>query len=73
MRGFLAPGPTPLEIISRLYGDIGKILRYLDVNEQLAGQGADISSVSPQDYAVQMKTELAKWPKVIAAAKIKPE
>lgn len=71
--GFLAPGPTPPEIINRLYGDIGKVLRYPDVNEQLAGLGADISGASPQEYAVLIKAELAKWPRVVAAAKIKPE
>ncbi len=71
--GFLAPGQTSPEIVNRLYGDIGKILRYPDVNEQLAGQGADISGASPQEYAAAMKTELAKWPKVVAAAKIRAE
>ncbi len=71
--GFLAPGQTPPEIVNRLYGDIGKILKLPDVNEQLAGQGADISGASPQDYAALMKVELAKWPKVVAAAKIKAE
>ena len=71
--GFLAPGQTSPEIVNRLYGDIGKILRYPDVNEQLAGQGADISGASPQEYGALIKAELAKWPKVVAAAKIKAE
>ena len=71
--GFSAPDATPPDIVNRLYGDIGRILRYPDVNEQLAGQGADISGAGPQEYGALMKAELAKWPKVIAAAKIKPE
>ncbi|HTD89218.1 MAG TPA: tripartite tricarboxylate transporter substrate binding protein, partial [Burkholderiales bacterium] len=61
------------EIINHLYGDIGKILRYPEVNDYLASQGADISGASPQEYGALMKAELAKWPKVVAAAKIKPE
>ena len=71
--GFLAPAQTPPEIINRLYGDIGKVLRYPDVNEHLAGQGADISGAGPQEYGALMRAELAKWPKVVAAAKIKAE
>ena len=71
--GFLAPAQTSPEIVNRLYGDIGRILRYPDVNEHLAGQGADISGASPQEYAALMRTEFAKWPKVVAAAKIKPD
>jgi tripartite-type tricarboxylate transporter receptor subunit TctC len=71
--GFSAPGATPPEIVNRLYGDIAKILRYPDVNEQLAGLGADISGAGPQEYGALMKAELAKWPKVVAAAKIKAE
>lgn len=69
----MAPAQTAPEIVNRLYGDIGRILRYPDVNEHLAGQGADISGASPQEYAALMKTELAKWPKVVAAAGIKAE
>ncbi len=71
--GFSAPGATPTDIVNRLYGDIGKILRYADVNEQLAGLGADISGAGPQEYGALMKAELAKWPKVIAAAKIRSD
>lgn len=71
--GFLAPAQTPPEIIHRLYGDIGKILKLPDVNEHLASQGADISGASPQEYGTRMRAELMKWPKVVAAAKIKAE
>ncbi len=71
--GFLAPAQTSPEIINRLYADIGKILKYPDVNEQLAGQGADISGAGPQEYAALIKAELLKWPKVVAAAKIKAD
>jgi tripartite-type tricarboxylate transporter receptor subunit TctC len=71
--GFSAPGQTPPDIVNRLYGDIGKVLRMPDINEQLAGLGADISGAGPQEYGAMMKAELAKWPKVVAAAKIKPE
>ena len=71
--GFVAPAQTPSEIVNRLYGYIGRILKYPDVNEQLASQGADISGVGPQEYGRLMRAELAKWPKVVAAAKIKGE
>ena len=71
--GFSAPGQTSPDIVNRLYSDIGKILRMPDVNEQLAGLGADISGAGPQEYGAMMKAELAKWPKVVAAAKIKPD
>jgi tripartite-type tricarboxylate transporter receptor subunit TctC len=71
--GFLAPAQTPPDIVNRLYGDIGRILKLPDVNEHLASQGADISGAHPQDYGARMRAELAKWPKVVAAAKIQAE
>ena len=71
--GFLAPAQTPADIINRLYSDIGKIIKYPDVNDQLAGQGANISGAGPQEYGRLMQLELAKWPKVVAAARIKAE
>ena len=71
--GFLAQGQTPPEIINRLNGDIGKILRIPEVNEQLTGLGAEISGAGPQEYGALIRAELAKWPKVVAAAKIKAD
>ena len=71
--GFLAPAQTPADIVNRLYNDIGKIIKYPDVNDQLAGQGANISGAGPQEYGRLMQLELAKWPKVVAAARIKAE
>ena len=71
--GFLAPAQTPADIVNRLYSDIGKIIKYPDVNDQLAGQGANISGAGPQEYGRLMQLELAKWPKVVAAARIKAE
>ena len=71
--GFLAQGQTPPEIINRLNGDIGKILRIPEVNEQLTGLGAEISGAGPQEYGALIRAELAKGPKVVAAAKIKAD
>ena len=71
--GFLAQGQTPPDIIHRLNGEIGKILRVPEVNEQLTGLGAEISGAGPQEYGAMIRAELAKWPKVVAAAKIKAD
>lgn len=71
--GFVAPAHTPADIVSRLYSDISKILKYPDVNEQLAGQGADISGAQPQEYGRLMRVELSRWAKLVATAGIKGE
>ena len=71
--GFVAPAHTPADILSRLYSDISKILKYPDVNEQLAGQGADISGAQPQEYGRLMRVELSRWAKLVATAGIKGE
>jgi tripartite-type tricarboxylate transporter receptor subunit TctC len=71
--GFLAQGQTPPDIINRLNADIGKVLRIPEVNEQLTGLGAEISGAGPQEYGALIRAELTKWPKVVAAAKIKAD
>jgi len=68
--GFLAPAQTAVDVTQKLYTEIGKILRVPEVNDHLASQGADISGASPSEYLALMKIELARWPKVVASAKI---
>ena len=44
-----------------------------DVKARLLAQGVDIISSSPQQFSAYLKSETAKWAKVIKDANVRPE
>jgi len=71
--GFLAPAGTPKFIIQKLNAEINAALKLPDVKAKLEAAGIDIQGGTPQDYANLIKSDLAKWSKVIKEAGIIPE
>jgi len=71
--GFLAPAGTPKAIITKLNAEINAALKLPDVKAKLEAAGIDIQGGTPQDYAALIKSDLAKWSKVIKEANIIPE
>jgi len=63
-----ATGGTPKPIIDRLNAEVVKILAMPDVQKQMAGQGAEPNPEKPEQLAAFMKTEAAKWAKVVKAS-----
>jgi tripartite-type tricarboxylate transporter receptor subunit TctC len=71
--GVLAPAGLPKPLTSRLHSEIVKALRAPELRKTLEAQSMDIVSNSPEQFAQQIKTELAKWQAVAQQAGIKPE
>lgn len=69
--GVLAPAGTPQPIISRLHEELGKTLAMTEVREALAKQGAEAGVSTPAAFAAYIRSELAKWAKVVQAADVK--
>ncbi|MBI3702809.1 MAG: tripartite tricarboxylate transporter substrate binding protein [Rhizobiales bacterium] len=59
--GFTVPAGTPREIVDRLNGEIGKVLAMPEIRQQLARQGIDAGSGTPEQFGVYMHDEFAKW------------
>jgi tripartite-type tricarboxylate transporter receptor subunit TctC len=71
--GLLVPGRTPPAIIGQLNGAAVKVLQSPALKEQFAGQGIEAASSSPAEFGTYLKSEVAKWGKVIKAGNIKVE
>ncbi len=71
--GLLAPAGTPRDIITRLHGATAKALQNPEVRQRLLNDGAEPVGSSPEEFAAYLRSETAKWAKVIQAAGIKPE
>jgi len=63
--GLLAPAGTSREIVSRVHGEVVRILRLPEVREQLTAQGADIVGNTPEQFAAWIRVEVGKWAEVI--------
>ena len=68
--GLFARSGTPREIVNRLSGEVVNILRLGDVGESLKQQGAEPSGNTPEEFTAMVKSEIAKWAKVVKASGI---
>jgi len=71
--GFFVPAKTPRPIINRLNKEFATALTLPDIKEFLFKQGLDAAPGTPEQFAKYMKSEYAKWTKVIQAAGLKPQ
>ena len=69
--GVVAPPRTPKPIIDKLGGEIIKIQGLPDFREKLADQGVEPFVNGPDKFAAFIKTESAKFAKIIKGANIK--
>jgi tripartite-type tricarboxylate transporter receptor subunit TctC len=71
--GFLAPAGTPKAIVAKLNAEINAALKLPDVRAKLEAAGIEIQGGTPQEYAAVIKSDLAKWGKVVKEAGIPAE
>jgi tripartite-type tricarboxylate transporter receptor subunit TctC len=71
--GVLVPAGVPRPIAAWIHTSVVRALRSEDVRERLRSDGAEPVGSSPSEFALFIRTEIAKWGKVIKAAKITAE
>jgi tripartite-type tricarboxylate transporter receptor subunit TctC len=71
--GILVPTGTPRPIIDRLHVELVKILKDPKVLERLINDGPVAIGNTPEEFTAFIRSEQAKWSKVIKAADIKIE
>lgn len=68
-----APAGTPQSIVSRLNEQVRKHMAQPDAKSVIDAQGLDADTGTSAELGALVKTELARWAKVIKLAGIKPE
>jgi tripartite-type tricarboxylate transporter receptor subunit TctC len=63
--GVLAPAGTPPEVVNKLNSEIVKIMQGADVKELMANLGAEPASGTPAQFASFLKTDVARWAKLV--------
>jgi len=71
--GIIAPAGTPRPVVARLNQEITAVLATPDFREQLMAAGADPAPNTPEQFAAYLKSEIAKWAKVIKLSGAKAE
>lgn len=68
--GLCAPAGVPKPILARINADVVKALGTPDVRQRFADIGLDAEPQTPGQFAALIKSETAKWAKVIKDARI---
>jgi len=71
--GFLGPAGTPAHVVRRINTEMKRAVEDPGVVKHLESIGMVPTSTTPQEMAEMIRSELARWKKVVAEAGIKPE
>jgi tripartite-type tricarboxylate transporter receptor subunit TctC len=66
--GALAPAGTPAEIVTLLNGHIARIMQAPDLQKRLRDEGTVPVGSTREQFAAHIRSETAKWAKVIKAS-----
>ena len=69
--GIFAPAGTPRDAVSKLNGEIIRIMQAPDIRKRLANEGAKFTPWTPEEFTAFVKAEIAKWAKVVKEAGIR--
>ena len=64
-QGVVGPVGIPRETVTKLNGELRKILNTQDIKDRFAKQGTEVRTDTPENLGKWMTTEQAKWAKVV--------
>ena len=65
-----APAKLPKPILDKLNKALNEVLSDKDIVKRIEDHGADVQTSTPDELGTLVKTELAKWRRVVSAAKL---
>jgi tripartite-type tricarboxylate transporter receptor subunit TctC len=69
--GMVAPAGTPAPIVNRLYEATKTVLAEAEIKQKIMKMlGGEVVGNSPAEFAAQIKSDLAKWARVIQRSKV---
>ncbi len=73
LAGVFAPVGTPRALVSRLHQEIARALNRADVKEKFLSAGLEPVGNAPEQFVSMLKSDMAKWSKLIKDAGIREE
>jgi tripartite-type tricarboxylate transporter receptor subunit TctC len=72
-QGIIGPKGLPAALVKQLNEIGNKALQSAEVKDKLLAQGNELGGGTPEQFAALIKSESAKWSKVVKDAKVEPE
>jgi tripartite-type tricarboxylate transporter receptor subunit TctC len=69
-QGFVAPAGTPRDIVMRLNSEFAKLMTDPSIKQRLSESGFEPQTSTPEQFSTYLKSEIAKWEKVIRDSNI---
>ena len=71
--GIFAPAKTPAPVVQRLQKELAAVLQTPFVRERYGVLGIEPVGNTPDDFAAQVRADLARWAEVVKAANVRVE
>jgi tripartite-type tricarboxylate transporter receptor subunit TctC len=71
--GLLVPAGTPQDVVSRLHADSVKVVEQPGVRERFTAADLETAATTSQQFAAYIRSEIAKWGKIVKATGMRPE
>jgi len=71
--GLFLPAKVPQEVVTKIHGEVVKILNSPELKARLGPQGIELLTSSPAEFARFIREDNAKWGKIIREAGIKAD
>jgi tripartite-type tricarboxylate transporter receptor subunit TctC len=68
--GLVTSARTPTAIVKKLHAGVIDALKAPDVAQRLTADGSDIVATTPEEFGAYMKSDIAKWRKLIREANL---
>jgi len=66
--GILAPAGTPAAVVKQLNRQIAASIQDSKLRQRITDQGGEPSSTTPEEFAAYIRSEVAKWAKVVKSS-----
>lgn len=66
--GFFAPPGTPRQLIERIHADVAAIVKRPDFRERIARDAMEPIGNTPEEFAAEIKADLALWGRIAKAS-----
>jgi tripartite-type tricarboxylate transporter receptor subunit TctC len=71
--GMVAPAGTPQPIVSRLHGEVARIVNLPDMKQRFLTDGAEPVGNTPEEFGRFIRSEIEKWQRVARDVGIRQE
>ncbi len=66
--GLFMPAGTPKELVARVNAELNRLLATPDMKAAIHAQGAEVQSMTPEQFSNLLKTDYVKWKGIVQAS-----